>query len=123
MNNLCRIIVWMLAATAVLAGTSALAGSGTHALDTDTPLPDSLITEDHVYEYTFSDFDKATEIMAELRRRNSLPRFRMDMTEGDLYFNTGHYLQALKFYRRALESDSVRRDDRQYGSTWSRCIA
>lgn len=60
MNNLCRIIVWMLAATAVLVGTSALAGSGTHAPDTDTPLPDSLITEDHVYEYTFSDFDKAT---------------------------------------------------------------
>lgn len=56
MNNLCRIIVWMLAATAVLAGTSAIAGSGTHALDTDTPLPDNLITEDHVYEYTFFGF-------------------------------------------------------------------
>lgn len=123
MNNLCRIIVWMLAATAVLAGTSALAGSGTHAPDTDTPLPDSLITEDHVYEYTFSDFDKATGIMAELRRRNSLPRFRMDMTEGDLYFNTGHYLQALKFYRRALESDSVRRDDRQYMEQVHRMIS
>lgn len=113
----------MLAAIAVFAGTSALAESGTHAPDADTLLPDSLITEDHVYEYTFSDFDKAAGIMAELRRRNSLPRFRMDMTEGDLYFNTGRYLQALKFYRRALESDSVRRDGRQYMEQVHRMIS
>lgn len=86
-----------------LAGTSAFAGNAS--------LPDSLITDDHVYEYTFSDFDKAQRIMHELRKRKTLPDFKLDATEGDLYFNTGHYYQALKFYRRALENDSVRLDD------------
>lgn len=74
-------------------------------------LPDSLLTDDYVYEYTFSDFDKAERIMQELRKRKSLPDFKLDATEGDLYFNTGHYYRALKFYKRALENDSVRLDD------------
>ena len=30
-------------------------------------LPDSLLTDDYVYEYTFSDFDKAVRIIKELR--------------------------------------------------------
>ena len=72
----------------------------------DNSLPDSLITADYVYEYTFSDFDKALQIMGKLRKRNSLPGFKLDITEGDLYFNTGKYYQALKFYGRALQSDS-----------------
>lgn len=74
-------------------------------------LPDSLLTDDYVYEYTFSDFDKAERIMQELRKRKSLPDYKLDATEGDLYFNTGHYYRALKFYKRALENDSVRLDD------------
>lgn len=41
----------------------------------------------------------------------NLPDYKLDITEGDLYFNTGHYYQALKFYKLALESDSVRLDD------------
>lgn len=104
MRNLYRIIVltWM----AVTAGWM-----GTHAYAENTSLPDSLITEDYVYEYTFSNFDKAERIMQELRKRKSLPEFRLDATEGDLYFNTGHYYQALKFYKRVLENDSVRLDD------------
>ena len=77
----------------------------------NNPLPDSLLTDDYVYEYTFSDFDKAERIMQELRKRKSLPDFKLDATEGDLYFNTGHYYRALKFYKRALENDSVRLDD------------
>lgn len=74
-------------------------------------LPDSLLTDDYVYEYTFSDFNKAERIMQELRKRRSLPDYKLDVTEGDLYFNTGHYYRALKFYKRALEHDSVRLDD------------
>lgn len=81
----------------------------THAANCS--LPDSLLTDDYVYEYTFSDFDKAERIMQELRKRKSLPDFKLDATEGDLYFNTGHYFRALKFYKRALENDSVRLDD------------
>lgn len=77
-------------------------------------LPDSLLTEDKVYEYTFSDFGKACRIMQQLRLRKSLPEFRLDRVEGDLYANTSKYYRALKFYHRALESDSVRNDDRLY---------
>ena len=29
-------------------------------------LPDSLITDDNVYKYTFSDFDKAQQVMEQL---------------------------------------------------------
>lgn len=110
-------------AVAALNGTFAHAKNGTHTLIADIPLPDSLITDDYVYEYTFSDFDKAVRIMAELRKRNTLPQFRMDVTEGDLYFNTGRYLQALKFYRRVLESDSVRNNDREYMEQVHRMIS
>lgn len=123
MNNLYHIIAWVLIAISALDGASARAESGTHALTADVPLPDSLITDDHVYEYTFSDFDKAVRIMAELRKRNTLPPFRLDITEGDLYFNTGRYLQALKFYRRVLESDSVRHDNRRYMEQVHRMIS
>lgn len=77
-------------------------------------LPDSLLTEDKVYEYTFSDFGKASEIMQQLRLRKSLPEFKLDKVEGDLYANTRKYYHALKFYHRALESDSVRGNDRLY---------
>lgn len=63
-------------------------------------LPDSLITDDNVYKYTFSDFDKAQQVMEQLRKRKSLSMFRMDVVEGDLYFNVGQYYKALKFYKR-----------------------
>ena len=104
MNNLYRtILIWMIIAIS-LTGTRVLA-------DNNTSLPDSLITDDYVYDYTFSDFDKAERIMQELRKRKKLPDYKLDITEGDLYFNTGQYYRALKFYKRALESDSVRLDD------------
>ena len=57
-----------------------------------------------MYEYTFSDFDKAVRIMEELRKRKNISQYRLDVTEGDLYFNTGRYLQALKFYKRVMRA-------------------
>ena len=57
-------------------------------------LPDSLITDDNVYKYTFSDFEKAQQIMEQLRKQKSLPPFRLDVVEGDLYFNVGQYYWA-----------------------------
>ncbi len=77
-------------------------------------LPDSLITDNYVYEYTFSDFDKAVNIMKELRKRKSYPQSRLDEVEGDLYFNTGKYLHALKFYKQVLENDSIHNNDIDY---------
>lgn len=104
MRNLYRMIafIWMAVITGLI---------GAPAFSANNSLPDSLLTDDYVYEYTFSDFDKAERIMQELRKRKSLPDFKLDATEGDLYFNTGHYYRALKFYKCALEHDSVRLDD------------
>ena len=55
--------------------------------------------------------------MEQLRKRKSLSMFRMDVVEGDLYFNVGQYYKALKFYKRALDSDSVRNNDKNYMET------
>lgn len=85
-------------------------------------LPDSLLTDDGVYAYTFSDFAKAQRIMKELRRRELLPEFRLDMVEGDLYFNTGKYYRALAFYKHALASDSVKQDDERHMAQLHRMI-
>ena len=52
-------------------------------------LPDNLITDDAVYQYTFTDFDKACLIMKELRKRGNLSPYTLDMTEGDLYYTRG----------------------------------
>lgn len=86
-------------------------------------LPDSLLTEDKVYEYTFSDFEKAWRIMQQIRQRKVASEFSLDQTEGDLYFNTGKYYRALKFYYRALESDSVRHNDERYMDQIHRLIS
>ncbi len=86
-------------------------------------LPDSLLTEDKVYAYTFSDFGKAWRIMQQLRLRKAAPEFSLDRTEGDLYFNTGKYYRALKFYYRALESDSVKQSDERYMDQIHRLIS
>lgn len=106
--------IWMAVVTGLI---------GTPAFSANTPLPDSLLTDDYVYEYTFSDYDKAVQIMKELRKRNTYSQYRLDVTEGDLYFNTGRYLQALKYYKRVLESDTVRGSDKEYMEQVHRMIS
>lgn len=96
---------------------------GTSVFAQDHSLPDSLITDDYVYEYTFSDFDKAERIMQELRKRKTLPDYRLDVTEGDLYYNRGYFYRALKFYKRALDNDSVRLDDTRFMEQIHRMIS
>ena len=116
MNRFCHttILIWIMI-TAGIFRIYATAGNAS--------LPDSLITDDYVYEYTFSDFDKAVRIMQELRKQKKLSQFRLDVVEGDLYFNTGKYLQALKFYKRVLESDSVLNNDTEYMEQVHRMIS
>ncbi len=77
---------------------------------TETALPDSMVTEDKVYEFTFSDTPLAERIMAELRKQGKQTTHELDMTEGDLYYNTGRFLTATRFYKNALASRAVRRD-------------
>lgn len=110
-----------------MAGTNAFAEnkslSENESLAENQSLPDSLITDDCVYEYTFSDFDKAQRIMKELRKRKSLPEYRLDVTEGDLYYNRGFFNKALKYYKRALDNDSVRLNDERYMDQIHRIIS
>lgn len=74
-------------------------------------LPDSVVTDDNVYRYMFSDTPKAQTIMDALRARKKLPDWELDYIEGDLYFNTVRYYKALKFYKRVLDSDKAKKDD------------
>lgn len=65
-----------------------LFASGSRAA-AEEELPDSLLTEDYLYEYTFTDFGKARRIIERMRERKILEPYRLDIAEGDLYFNTG----------------------------------
>lgn len=82
-------------------------------LTAEPVLPDSLVTEDNVYRYTFSDTELSERIMAELRRQGKVPAYELDMTEGDLYYNTGRILIATRFYKDALAAKAVKRDARK----------
>lgn len=99
-----------------------LFATGAHAAGEEA-LPDSLLTEDYLYEYTFTDFDKARSIIGEMRRRKKLDPYRLDIAEGDLYFNTGRYRQGLRYYERAFESDAVLKDDAEYMDVLHRMIS
>lgn len=89
----------------------------------DTLLIDSLLTEDHLYEFTFSNFDLACRIINEMRARKKLAPHRLDIAEGDLYYNTEHYRRALKYYQRALQSDSVCLNDEELMGQYHRMIS
>ena len=66
-------------------------------------LPDSLITEDKVYEFTFSDTPLAERIMMELRKKGKQATHELDITEGDLYYNTGRFIIAASFYKNVVD--------------------
>lgn len=86
-------------------------------------MPDSLLSEDYLYEYTFTDFGKAQRIIGKMREQKKLEPYRLDIAEGDLYFNTGRYHQGLRYYKRAFESDAVLKDDTEYMDVLHRMIS
>lgn len=86
-------------------------------------LPDSLLTEDYLYEYTFTDFSKAQRIIEQMRAQKKLSQYRLDIAEGDLYFNTGRYHQGLRYYKRAFESETVQKNDTEYMDVVHRMIS
>lgn len=55
----------------------ALAGGGGGSL------PDSLLDEEHIYKYLYTDRALSERIMAEMRRRKALPGWELDYIEGD----------------------------------------
>ena len=98
-------------------------GGNDSGLGSVSDLPDSLIDIDHVYEYTYSDFDKAKIIMEELRKRGEEPEYDLDRTEGDLYYNSGHYFTAIKYYGRMMRQDSLSHDPQAYMESIHRMIS
>lgn len=86
-------------------------------------IPNSLLTRDHIYEYTFSDTVKAARIISLMRKRRLAPEHVLDIAEGDLLFNNGRYNAALPFYKSALVSDSVRNNDTEYMEQLHRLIS
>lgn len=86
-------------------------------------LPDSLVAEDNVYLYMFSDTEKAEAIMAALREKGDQPAWELDYVEGDLYFNTGRYYKALPFYTAVLGSSKAKSDDELYMDILHRMIS
>ncbi len=49
--------------------------------------------------------------MSQLRKQGLLPKYQLDITEGDLYFNNGKYHEALKLYQAALEAAEALEND------------
>ena len=98
-------------------------GGNDSGLGSVSDLPDSLIDIDHVYEYTYSDFDKAKIIMKELRKRGEETEYDLDRAEGDLYYNSGHYFTAIKYYGRMMRQDSLSHDPQAYMESIHRMIS
>ena len=98
-------------------------GGNDSGLGSVSDLPDSLIDIDHVYEYTYSDFDKAKIIMKELRKRGEETEYDLDRAEGDLYYNSGHYFTAIKYYGRMMRQDSLNHDPQAYMESIHRMIS
>lgn len=86
-------------------------------------IPDSLLTKEHIYKFTFSDQKKARQIIQRMRDRKIESEFVLDVAEGDLYFNNGKYNDALVFYKRVLESDSIENNDTEYMEQLHRMIS
>lgn len=121
MKSICRYAICLLGLLLEISFSFHLLAAGKEKGDV-VDIPDSMVTDDKVYEYTFSDFAKAQRIMAKLRERKSLS-YKLDVVEGDLCFNTGRYYQALKFYNNAFNSPSVQANDTLYMEQVHRLIS
>lgn len=71
-------------------------------------VPDSMISEDGVYYYLFSAPKKSIFIMQQLREHQhdytgkKLSTLDLDFLEGDMHYNTSHYIMSIHYYRKAL---------------------
>lgn len=99
-NMIITLIAWLAFSGLILAN-----GGGS------ADLPDSILTEDHIYKYLYTDCAKSERIMAEMRSRGTLPTWELDYIEGDLCYNTGRNREALKHYNAALESRHAKGND------------
>ena len=89
----------------------------------EASIPDSLLTEDHVYNLTFTDMETALRIVGEMRTRHMQPAYELDMLEGDLWCNNRYFDKAIPLYLKALQNDSAKNDASTHMSLLHRMIS
>lgn len=71
-------------------------------------VPDSMITEDGLYYFLFTEPAKSEYIMSQLRQRGAdvkghkLSAMDLDFLEGDMNYNTSRHITAIHFYKEAI---------------------
>ena len=68
--------------------------------DAKIVVPDSLLDVKKSYLFFITSPDTAQAIINTLRERKAAPDWRLDLAEGDMYFNMRRYLTALTYYNK-----------------------
>ena len=63
-------------------------------------VPDSLLDVKKSYLFFITSPDTAQAIIKTLRERKAAPEWRLDLAEGDMYYNARRYLTALTYYNK-----------------------
>ena len=68
--------------------------------DAKIVVPDSLLDVKKSYLFFITSPDTAQAIINTLRERKAVPEWRLDLAEGDMYYNARRYLTALTYYNK-----------------------
>ena len=68
--------------------------------DAKIVVPDSLLDVKKSYLFFITSPDTAHAIINTLRERKAVPEWRLDLAEGDMYYNARRYLTALTYYNK-----------------------
>lgn len=68
--------------------------------DAKIVVPDSLLDVKKSYLFFITSPDTAQAIINTLRERKAVPKWRLDLAEGDMYYNARRYLTALTYYNK-----------------------
>lgn len=68
--------------------------------DAKIVVPDSLLDVKKSYLFFITSHDTAQAIIKTLRERKAVPEWRLDLAEGDMYYNARRYLTALTYYNK-----------------------
>lgn len=98
-----------------------VSATGTYAASPS--ISDSLLTADHDSKYAYPACELAQLPIGVLQKKQYGPEYKSNISEGDRYYNTGHYYQALRFYGRAIENKQIRDDAEQYMELLHRMIS
>ena len=68
--------------------------------DAKIVVPDSLLDVKKSYLFFITSPDTAQAIINTLRERKAVPEWRLDLAEGDMYYNARRYMTALTYYNK-----------------------